>query len=451
MKFLAFLLFLSFQIEVWAGDRGFRLVNGECRNQAGQLGYNDYFIGPCSDFRGSVIQRFRFDGADLSGSNFKGTNLENSTFNNCKLDFVDFSESQLTGTEFAEAEIKNSNFSKSNLKNAKFSEAVIENVNFNESDLTANNLSFLMAKGSSFNGAKMSAVNLEHSSLEKSQFKQTQLKGANLSQTNLRQANFEDAVLEEALLTAVRAEGADFSRSRVTTANLNNSNLSQSTWKNSSLAFSQFKGANLTDADLSEANLRSVDFGTSNIEKAKLTGAVFNSKTKMKLSQEEALKLGMIYKKLLEFSGVSSQLPVEELEGWSLCHKSDLNSGGQSIEGIKAACRAKWIMLACKKKTSNFLEVAAYGNPDKVFFSKDGDEGTIDNGVKFYYSPEVSWGFAPATALIRRSYCDKERTVADKRLCFETFNGNLYQQNNSCGYNDRPSNEYERLIFKSED
>jgi uncharacterized protein YjbI with pentapeptide repeats len=399
-------------VEVNAADSGFRFKDGRCLNDKGEAGYNTGFLGQCADLRGVTLSKLDFSEMDFSGSLMTDADLQNSSFTKAVLIQVDFTGAQLMGAGFNQAHIENSVFARASLQGASFDNAVIKNVDFQGADFSGQNLSGVVFDGCRFDGANFSGAKLTDSKLTKA---------------SIIKAKFENSVLDGADLSSSNLTGGDFKGASLKKTMLNKAQMSQT---------------NLRDADLTKASVRGTSFKQ----------AKYNRKTKLPFSTSTAQKNEMILIKFLEFSGLSKKLPISSLDGWETCSQSSYKDT-VSLSDIFNSCQSKYVMLACRLKGSDTLELAAYGHYDMVFKDiGDSNEGIIDNGVKFYFSPDQSIGFAGENDQLNRNSCDFQGLNADNRLCFHTSSNSLaggYRCGAKEDLNDDSS--YERLFFKATD
>jgi uncharacterized protein YjbI with pentapeptide repeats len=308
-----------------------------------------------------------------------------------------------------------------NLRGSKFDSSDLRGSTFKNADLLGTVFSSANIAGVDFMGAEMTNSKLLKVTGIKANFA-----GAHLRNANLSESNFEEAIFTEASLIG---------------AKMQKSNLKKSVAKN----------IKLQKANLENSDIRYADFSGATFSESILKGCKFNNKTKLSITKDEAAQLGMILLNLYEFAGILTKFKMALLDGWQVCHQGLYSSIIPAGDELMKSCKAKFVMLACRKTGADVIEVAAYGKYENVF--KDvgnGNDGTIDNGVQFYYSNDYSLGFAPVGANLQRSSCDVDRTQAEQRLCYHTHN---YVGGYSCGSEAslNSSQDYERLIFKSEE
>jgi uncharacterized protein YjbI with pentapeptide repeats len=101
----------------------------------------------------------------------------------------------------------------------------------------------------------------------------------------VRKAHLSGAQLPYANLTGMNLSEADLS-----SANLSYANLSQCDLRNANL-----KEANLDHADLRAADLRGSDLSMTKLNHTKVSGAIFNTETKLTIDKRDAILAGMVF------------------------------------------------------------------------------------------------------------------------------------------------------------
>ena len=156
----------------------------------------------------------------------------------------------------------------------------------------------------------------------------------------------------------------------------------------------------------------------------------------------------------LEFSGVRTGLPVNELHGWKQCWSSPYSSIIK-LTDILAKCPGKNLMLACRNsRNPEILEVAAHAPRADVLFASGAcpDCTHVANGSIWYYHEDFSWGFAAIGDKVVRASCDGgDGPFATSKLCWHTTNGNI-SDGFRCGThkNLNSSTIWERLIYMAD-
>ncbi|MDH5784677.1 MAG: hypothetical protein OEZ16_03605 [Chromatiales bacterium] len=125
---------------------------------------------------------------------------------------------------------------------------------------------------------------------------------------------------------------------------------------------------------------------------------------------------------LYTFSGIQTDLAVDNLNGWSECYSTSYADMIAHPEAMEAACTGNKIMLACRPTGSDVLTVAAHANREDVFFVT-GDGGNVvhnANGVDWYFSYNYSMGFAPEGEGVMRTSADTQNMGSPLRLSWHT-------------------------------
>jgi cysteine-rich repeat protein len=158
------------------------------------------------------------------------------------------------------------------------------------------------------------------------------------------------------------------------------------------------------------------------------------------------------------FSGIASDLPLASLSGWSVCYQDNYIDSGAPIASILSDCNGDYLMLACRPVGDPDLTLAAYAPRADVTVSSLDNTPHDANGVGWYFSDELSWGFAPQGSPIERSSCDYLDSDSypgaggvsdgDQRLCFHTGGGAI-AGGWRCGRTDflQGTNTHERVIL----
>jgi hypothetical protein len=160
---------------------------------------------------------------------------------------------------------------------------------------------------------------------------------------------------------------------------------------------------------------------------------------------------------LFSFSGIAQNLPIASLAGWSQCFFEPYGQTGTSISSIQQACTGSQLLMACRAKGSDTLQLAANAPRADVLFDVGiGNVTHSANGVAWYFNGAQSWGFAPDGDIVSRTSCDTQDSAlgtgvdGDQRLCWHTGNSAL-QGGWRCGRNDslNASFDFERLVFQA--
>ncbi len=129
---------------------------------------------------------------------------------------------------------------------------------------------------------------------------------------------------------------------------------------------------------------------------------------------------------LYTFSGVQTNLPVQQLTGWTQCYLDTYANNATPLTTILTQCNKAKLLLACRVTGSQTLMAAAWApRLDVTFDTGTGNVPHNANGVGWYYNNSWSWGFAQQGDAITRNSCDTTNTNADKRLCWHTGSGSI--------------------------
>lgn len=126
------------------------------------------------------------------------------------------------------------------------------------------------------------------------------------------------------------------------------------------------------------------------------------------------------------FSGVAQNVPVAQLDGWSVCSVSRYNQY-VDLPGVLAACNKANLMLACRPVGNPNLTLAAHAPRADVLHDvgRDRTGHKTANGVNWYFDESWSWGFTPEGQLPSRYSCDTNRNPGTHSLCWHTSSNRL--------------------------
>jgi uncharacterized protein YjbI with pentapeptide repeats len=348
-----------------------------------------------------------------------------------------------SGSDFTDAELQDTQFTKAILLGVKFDGAQLNGVTFEGARIEGASFTHAGLTNVTLKGAALKAVSFQGVS-----FAGQDLSGAKFDGCHFDQAQFSAVSLQKATFVACSATGANFENADLHGARLAGSDFSGAIFKKAIL-----DGADLSNAKFGSTDLRNANLGRTTVSNTEFAAAKYNKGTILPFDQKQADLLKMNFIKLFEFQGISKNIPMANLDGWSICSQTIYGNVDVSLDKIKADCKSDNVMLACRPKGSDTLTVAAYGRFDAVFrdIGDSSNTGTMENGVQFYYSTNASIGFAGADDTINRNTCDVGDTNPDNRLCFHT-SGNVLRGGYRCGAMIRlnESQEYERLFLKSE-
>ena len=141
-------------------------------------------------------------------------------------------------------------------------------------------------------GAALQGVDLSEQELAKTDF----------SSANLRMADCSRAVLSESAFRFADLTYADFDLADLSRADFFRADLCKASLRGARLELASFVGADLEHADFLEADLRGADFTDTDARNAHFAGALFDARTVLPFSIEEARRLGMIESPLVDQS-----------------------------------------------------------------------------------------------------------------------------------------------------
>ncbi|CAF1182832.1 unnamed protein product [Adineta ricciae] len=116
---------------------------------------------------------------------------------------------------------------------------------------------------------------------------------------------------------------------------------------------------------------------------------------------------------------------------WTLCYSrtySTLMSSSTLLTTL-ATCNKSRLLLGCRAIGSSNLLVAAMGDRSDVLYNCGVTSSCkrVANGVSWYYSNMLSWGFASGTDTVNRNPCDISTTNPSERMCWITTNNGGYR------------------------
>ncbi|MGE0615084.1 MAG: pentapeptide repeat-containing protein [Bacteriovoracia bacterium] len=280
-----------------AADQGFRYREGKCQNANGQAGLNPSYLGQCGDLRGTVLGRLNLNGIDFSGAQFTGADLQKSTFAQSNLTGANFDNAVLSGVEFDNTTLDGASFRKAGLKNLKVIETPFVRNDFSETDFRGTDLTDVVASASNFNKAVFSGAKLDAARFTDCKFVGADLSGVVGKDTAFPGTDFTDAKLGGAKLAGADLSRASFTRSLVDGADLARANATNAAFAGARLRHVALNGAKLTGARFEAADLHGANLMDCVLEQANFKQAIFSKRTQLPVTQAEAEKLGMVFRK----------------------------------------------------------------------------------------------------------------------------------------------------------
>jgi hypothetical protein len=156
--------------------------------------------------------------------------------------------------------------------------------------------------------------------------------------------------------------------------------------------------------------------------------------------------------------GVQQNVPAAQLGGWTQCFSDTYGDFGAPISvGIEVQCNKAKLLMACRPVGSQTFTLLAMAPRQDVLFDCgfQSNCSKLSNGVAWYFSNQMSWGFAPGGDMISRgifSNCDSSpgETHPDQRLCWVT-NFDEMDWGFRCGANDLTGDTtWERVVFQAD-
>jgi len=177
------------------------------------------------DLSGLNLQRWLFDGADLTMSNLCNSILDGSSFTTARMTYAKLQNSSLKQCNFSSAELSNSNFRMSKLHDAKFDGSTCKAAKFGGAKLTrtslrsaklhAAKLISVFAKNAIFDDAELFRCNFASSVVDNCSFRRSNLSGAELNGIKSIKADFTSAILAGTEIKGSSLQGAIFDHASI--------------------------------------------------------------------------------------------------------------------------------------------------------------------------------------------------------------------------------------------
>lgn len=152
--------------------------------------------------------------------------------------------------------------------------------------------------------------------------------------------------------------------------------------------------------------------------------------------------------------GVTTDVPVADLEQWEPCWSGTYQAGGL-VSDVLSACTGDHIMIACRPAGSQTLTLAAHAPRADVFLEPQVDPASSRheaNGVAWYFSPWYGLaGFGPGG---NKASCFN--AGQDEQLCWRV-GGNMpltFNAGYRCGSKASmywPDGSWERVVYQAWD
>lgn len=156
---------------------------------------------------------------------------------------------------------------------------------------------------------------------------------------------------------------------------------------------------------------------------------------------------------LLSFQGVRTDLTETEVlaGGFSVCYNEYYGSVlGATAQTVKTPCTQDILLVACRQTDSNLLTAAAMALNAEVFFDSGSgvSDSHVSNGTQWYYSANLSFGFAGAGDPLTRQACDTNSVNPENRLCWHT--SDVGSGGYRCGANTslNSSSAWQKVVYQ---
>lgn len=150
------------------------------------------------------------------------------------------------------------------------------------------------------------------------------------------------------------------------------------------------------------------------------------------------------------FTGVQNDVPIDSLNGWSLCFSALYSENTATTGMMQSQCTKTNLIVACRATGDSVLRVMAQA-PRADVFHEDGDgreTSRLVNGAQWYFSNNYSMGFAPQGEAVYRFSADTLNPTSNDRLSWHTHtNINIGWR---CGDQIGDWTSWEKLIFESD-
>lgn len=169
---------------------------------------------------GAKLDRAKLDGASLQGADLSKATFDGATFRSAKLDDVRLYDARGTGVDLEGASLTNARAQKAALPGSSFVGVVAPGSSWEAADMTACRLDKAKLDGAIFTKAKLAGANLSQASAVEAVFRRAGLQGARCLKANLMKAVFERADLSNADLRGANLFQAETWLARIDGADL---------------------------------------------------------------------------------------------------------------------------------------------------------------------------------------------------------------------------------------
>lgn len=266
--------------------------------------YSPYFLPEEKNInQRSCLQSNKNNISNTNNSNFK--NFKNQDFSQANLERLDlieanFKEANLSGASLRGTNLQNANLTKSVLRNTKLEGAYLKGIKIDKNSrkkldpkyqliirLFENRNNQINLAEKDLSNSDLTNINLQGMNLTK----KIRAQNTNLSNTKLTCAKLSNIDLSNSYLFEVDLRYANLSNVVLKNTNLSSSKLNQTTFQNvdftnSFLFTADLSGSEIINSDFKEANLNSTNLSganlsnTKNLDKAELSGAIYDKNTK---------------------------------------------------------------------------------------------------------------------------------------------------------------------------
>ena len=113
--------------------------------------------------------------------------------------------------------------------------------------------------------------------------------------------------------------------------------------------------------------------------------------------------------------GVQLSLPASFLDGWTQHFDEGYEHVTMHEHLLGVPSSAKWIFVGARDPEGS-ITIGAFGARDRVLQETPMNSPHEDNGVAWYFTPEISFGFAPAGCAVQQMEADILEDQGDSRL-----------------------------------
>jgi uncharacterized protein YjbI with pentapeptide repeats len=236
---------------------------------------------PClkaADLRNAILEKTKFDGADLREATLNGVNLGSASLNMANLEKANLEKAILEGTKANGANLHRANLRKASLFmfNILDWNVVSIPINLSEADIREAKLDL-----ATLGKANLSGANLSGAVLGACHLRQADLRGANLSGADLSSSGEGTA--------GTRLDEADLRGAILTRANLQQTLLAGANLEGANLEEADLRRANLANANLRKADLRGAKLDDTQLDGADLSGAKRDATVSEEIKSSEQL------------------------------------------------------------------------------------------------------------------------------------------------------------------